>query len=60
MVERVVGGRVMDVLAPHEVRATVSACGRRVERLATALARDDHRARAEGGGDGWRWEATLA
>ena len=48
--------RVMDVLATHEVRATVSACGRAVERL-PALARDAIARGHEVAAHGWRWES---
>ena len=46
----------MDVLATHEVRATVSACGRAVERL-PALARDAIARGHEVAAHGWRWES---
>ena len=48
--------RVMDVLATHQVRATVSACGRAVERL-PALARDAIARGHEVAAHGWRWES---
>jgi peptidoglycan/xylan/chitin deacetylase (PgdA/CDA1 family) len=48
--------RVMDVLAAHEVQATVSACGRAVERL-PALARDAIARGHELAAHGWRWES---
>jgi peptidoglycan/xylan/chitin deacetylase (PgdA/CDA1 family) len=48
--------RVMDVLAAHEVPATVSACGRAVERL-PALARDAISRGHEIAAHGWRWES---
>jgi allantoinase len=48
--------RVMDVLAAHEALATVSACGRAVERL-PALARDAIARGHEIAAHGWRWES---
>jgi peptidoglycan/xylan/chitin deacetylase (PgdA/CDA1 family) len=48
--------RVMEVLASHDVRATVSACGRAVERLPT-LARDAIARGHEVSAHGWRWES---
>jgi peptidoglycan/xylan/chitin deacetylase (PgdA/CDA1 family) len=48
--------RVMDVLAAHEAHATVSACGRAVERL-PALARDAIARGHEIAAHGWRWES---
>jgi len=48
--------RVMEVLANHGVNATVSACGRAVERL-PALAQDAARRGHEVAAHGWRWES---
>jgi peptidoglycan/xylan/chitin deacetylase (PgdA/CDA1 family) len=48
--------RVMDVLDAHGVKATVSACGRAVERL-PALARDAITRGHEVAAHGWRWES---
>ena len=48
--------RVVDVLGSHEVLATVSACGRAVERL-PALARDAIARGHEVAAHGWRWES---
>ena len=48
--------RVMDVLAANEALATVSACGRAVERL-PALARDAIARGHEIAAHGWRWES---
>jgi len=48
--------RVMDVLDAHGVKATVSACGRAVERL-PMLARDAFARGHEIAAHGWRWES---
>jgi peptidoglycan/xylan/chitin deacetylase (PgdA/CDA1 family) len=48
--------RVMDVLGAHGAEATVSACGRAVERL-PALARDAVARGHEVAAHGWRWES---
>ena len=48
--------RVMDVLDAHGVKATVSACGRAVERL-PALAQDAIARGHEIAAHGWRWES---
>ena len=48
--------RVADVLARHEVKATVSACGRAVERL-PMLAMDAIKRGHEVSAHGWRWES---
>ena len=48
--------RVMDVLDAHGVKATVSACGRAVERL-PALAQDAIARGHEMAAHGWRWES---
>src|SRR5271163_1782627 len=48
--------RVMDLLDAHGVKATVSACGRAVERT-PALARDAIVRGHEVAAHGWRWES---
>ena len=48
--------RVMDVLEAHGVKATVSACGRAVERL-PSLAQDAIARGHEVAAHGWRWES---
>jgi peptidoglycan/xylan/chitin deacetylase (PgdA/CDA1 family) len=48
--------RVMDVLEAHGVKATVSACGRAVERL-PGLAQDAIARGHEVAAHGWRWES---
>jgi allantoinase len=48
--------RVMDLFAAHDVKATVSACGRAVERTPT-LARDAIARGHEIAAHGWRWES---
>jgi peptidoglycan/xylan/chitin deacetylase (PgdA/CDA1 family) len=48
--------RVMDVLEAHGVKATVSACGRAVERL-PGLAQDAMARGHEVAAHGWRWES---
>jgi peptidoglycan/xylan/chitin deacetylase (PgdA/CDA1 family) len=46
----------MDVMAAHQASATVSACGRAVERT-PALARDAVARGHEVAAHGWRWES---
>lgn len=48
--------RVMDLLEAHGVKATVSACGRAVERL-PSLAQDAVARGHEVAAHGWRWES---
>jgi peptidoglycan/xylan/chitin deacetylase (PgdA/CDA1 family) len=48
--------RIMEVLARHGAKTTVSACGRAVERL-PLLARDAVRRGHEVAAHGWRWES---
>jgi peptidoglycan/xylan/chitin deacetylase (PgdA/CDA1 family) len=48
--------RIMDLFDAHGVKATVSACGRAVER-SPALARDAVRRGHEVAAHGWRWES---
>ncbi|HTZ66717.1 MAG TPA: polysaccharide deacetylase family protein [Roseiarcus sp.] len=48
--------RIADVLGRHDVKATVSACGRAVERL-PRLAQDANRRGHEIAAHGWRWES---
>lgn len=48
--------RVMDILDAHEAKATVSACGRAVERT-PELARDAIARGHEVAAHGWRWES---
>jgi peptidoglycan/xylan/chitin deacetylase (PgdA/CDA1 family) len=48
--------RIMDVLAIHGVEATVSACGRAVERM-PSLAKDAIARGHEVSAHGWRWES---
>jgi allantoinase len=48
--------RVMDLFDAHDVKATVSACGRAVERT-PALARDAIARGHELAAHGWRWES---
>ena len=48
--------RVMDALEAHDVKATVSACGRAVERT-PMLARDAIARGHEVSAHGWRWES---
>jgi peptidoglycan/xylan/chitin deacetylase (PgdA/CDA1 family) len=48
--------RVMDLLEAYGIKATVSACGRAVERL-PQLARDAVRRGHEVSAHGWRWES---
>ncbi len=48
--------RIVDVLGRHDVRATVSACGRAVER-SPRLAQDANRRGHEVAAHGWRWES---
>jgi peptidoglycan/xylan/chitin deacetylase (PgdA/CDA1 family) len=51
--------RIMDVLDRHGAKATVSACGRAVERL-PMLAADAVRRGHEVSAHGWRWESHHA
>jgi peptidoglycan/xylan/chitin deacetylase (PgdA/CDA1 family) len=51
--------RIMDVLERHGAKATVSACGRAVERL-PMLAADAVRRGHEVSAHGWRWESHHA
>ena len=48
--------RIMDVLDAHDVKLTVSSCGRAVER-SPALARDAVARGHEVAAHGWRWES---